>query len=111
MMRIETCSASDTGAEVRLHVMPGGHMLCTVAGVDLRPTPAWLCRQVAIQAARTQLHHQEATCAAGSCGQTIPMSPDEDQLYREGLRLLQMSVPVVINLDYGLLHSREEGPS
>jgi len=113
-MKIETADVNDVGAEVRLHIMPGGRMLCSVAGVDLKPTPAWLCRKVAIQAALEALQQHAvsvSTCAGGSCSVPSPECADEDRLCLEGMRMLHAGAPVVLNLPYRLLCSLEEGSS
>lgn len=99
MTRIEQVDVTDVGAEARLHVMPGGHMLCSVAGVDLHPTPGWLCRIVALRTAMNNTN-QEASAHA-----------TEESLYREGLKMLHEVAPVVIDLPYEVLHGREEGAS
>ena len=97
MTRIETIDADDMGAEARLHVMPGGHMMCAIAGVSLLPTPGWLCRAMAMLAVQKQLK------AKGS----DPAYSSEDQLLLAGLRLLHEAAPLVLDIPYNVLHSQE----
>ena len=106
-MKIETIDAQDSGG-VLLHVMPGGHMMCLVAGVGLYPTPQWLCRQVALQMARQQLYGEMPNPVCSSGCSVSSDGPSEDALYREGIQALRESAPIVLELPFNLLHAREE---
>ena len=91
---------------VLFHVQPDGSVACLVAGVQLWPTPAWLCRQVAMQAGRQEMNG----AAVGRTGCGAPIIPD-DVLYHRGIQALQEAAPCALQLPFELLHSREERPS
>jgi len=108
---IELVEVGTPGAEVQLNVLPGGHMLCTVAGISLVPTPAWLCREVAIRAARAKVQttNEARSCVDGACGS--PLTPTDEQLFQLGIDMLHDQPPLILNLDYEILHSNQKGPS
>jgi hypothetical protein len=91
---------------VLFHVQTDGNMACMVAGVQLWPTPAWLCRQVVLQAGRQELN--DAAVGRTGCGAPIV---SDDVLYQRGAQALQDNAPCALQLPFELLHSREEQPS
>ncbi|KKN31491.1 hypothetical protein LCGC14_0823640 [marine sediment metagenome] len=109
-MKIEIIEVNDD-KNVRFHVMPGNNMLCSVAGTDLYPTPAWLCRQVAIETARRQLQTQQPNPVVAGCAVPMTNAPSEDQLCTAGFHMLHEAMPVVLDISFEMLHSREERPS
>ena len=105
MTRIETMDADDMGAEARLHVMPGGNMMCAIAGVALWPTPGWLCRGMAMLAVQKHLQGRSPV------GNSYLAHASDDQLFRAGLRFLHEAAPLVLDIPYNVLHSQEERSS
>lgn len=96
---------------VQLQVLPNGRMTCWVDGVALQPTPAWLCRQVVIQTGRQNLRGSDLPSVMSGCPDKPQFARTDDQLYSEGLRVLNETAPCSLQISFAMLHSCEEKSS
>jgi len=96
---------------IQFHLLPDDTACCLVAGVELYPTPAWLCRLLALKLAETARNQLFRRSVTGSSNTSPPDSLTQEQMCQEGFRLLREATPVNLNLSFEQLHAREEGPS